>query len=265
MLNRRNSYPNRRVRAAARSFVRANALMLTLISASTVAICAFLSWAIDGYAAGLFTGVFASTIVAMVVLSFLLVSGMTFQVSGALGETNTADVLRSATRRRLIHGWIDNIEINSGDVDHLVLTQAGIFAVDSKWHSHGLTARKVEGDATAALASAARARSVLRSVHVRRPIVTPLVVVWGGDQDEAHGQRHLGVEFVSGGKFKAWLLANAASGTAFNEWQSKALLGELEAFKRRVRPAHLDTSSEAVRAATRSQQPGRNKQRLPPP
>ena len=71
------------------------------------------------------------------------------------------------------------------------MTQAGIFAIDSKWHSHGLNEARLESDAVAALAGAGRARSILRSVHQRRPMVTPLVAVWGGDQDDAHGPHPL--------------------------------------------------------------------------
>jgi hypothetical protein len=65
-------------------------------------------------------------------------------------------------------------------------------------------------------------------------------VVWGGDQLDANGQRHLGVDFVSGHELKAWLSANVSTGNAFNDTQAHALLGELEAFKRRVRPPHRD-------------------------
>jgi Nuclease-related domain len=187
VLARRSSYSNRRVRKAARSYVRANALVLVMLLAGTVVACVIFSWLLDGFVAGLFTGFFVSSIAAMVALSFLLVAGMTFQISGAMGETNSADMLRSALRRGHILGWIDNIEVQSGDIDHLVFTRAGILAIDSKWHSHGLSINRMESDASSALASASRARSVLRAVQVRRPIVLPLVVVWGGDQQEAHG------------------------------------------------------------------------------
>ena len=59
------------------------------------------------------------------------------------------------------------------------------------------------------------------------PRLTPLVVVWGGDHQEAHGQHHLGVEFVSGHELKSWLRSNVATGNAFNDSQALALLGEL--------------------------------------
>jgi hypothetical protein len=54
-------------------------------------------------------------------------------LSGVYGEDNTRDVLRRARRKRNIWSWIDNLEIQSADVDHLVIAPAGIYAIDSKW------------------------------------------------------------------------------------------------------------------------------------
>ena len=87
------------IRSAARQFAGANAWLLMWITGITVTVCALLAWLLDGYVAGLFTGIFACSMVAMVALAFLLVSGRTFQVSGVMGESNTADVLRAACRR----------------------------------------------------------------------------------------------------------------------------------------------------------------------
>ncbi len=255
VLARRHSYPNRVIRGAARRFVSANAWVLVSITGITVTVCALLAWLLDGYVAGLFTGVFASLMVAMVALGFLLLSGLTFQVSGVMGESNTANVLRIARRRKYVYGWIDNLEIDSGDVDHLVVTRAGVLAIDSKWHSHGLSEARLESDAIAALACAGRARNILRSVQHRHPVVTPLVVVWGGNQADAHGQHHRGVEFVSGQELKAWLKARIITGNAFNDSQARALLGELEAFKRRVRPPHRDPLTSARGPSTRRRAP----------
>jgi hypothetical protein len=244
------------VRRAARRFLQTNAWPLLVIAGSTVAGCLALWWMFDGFLAGLFTGVLATSMVAMLGLIFLVVSGTTFQVSGAMGESNTADLLRAAARRKEILGWVDNLEIASGDVDHLVVTRAGIVVIDSKWHSHGLDKSRLEADAAAALASAAHARNILRAVHHRPPVVTTLVVVWGGDQDAARGQQHLGVDFVSGQELKAWLRANVTGGNAFNDSQAGALLDDLVAFKRRVQPLHRDPARMAART-TRRQQPHR--------
>jgi hypothetical protein len=259
MLARRNSYGNRMIRAGARDFVRANAWPIALIAVFSAVICFLFRLMLDGYVAGLLTGIFASTMVGMLGLVFLLVSGQTFRVSGVMGETNTADVLRTARRRNYVYEWIDNLEIDSGDVDHLVVTPAGILAIDSKWHSHGLNEARLESDALAALASAGRSRSILRSVHQYRPDVKPLVVVWGGDQSEAHGQHRLGVEFVAGGHFRDWLRTRAATGNAFNSSQAKALVDDLEAFKRRIRPPRRSPTRGASKAPSARRGPRRSR------
>ena len=124
MLARRRSYPNRMIRAGARQYIRANAWPLALIAGFTLGACALLGIPLDGYMAGLFTGILATAMLGAIALSFLLVSGQTFQVSGALGETNTADVLRATRRLKYIYGWIDGLEIEGGDIDHLVVTRA---------------------------------------------------------------------------------------------------------------------------------------------
>lgn len=237
MQGRRLSYPKRRIRSEAKSFVRINALLLLLVAGVGAAAAVMPALVLDGFLAGIVTGLLLATVLGMVALSFLLVSGTTFQLSGVLGESNTTDCLRAAKRRGLIFEWVDSLEVASGDVDHLVITRAGILAIDSKWHSHGVTAQRLENDARAAQAAAQRARSILRSVNHRRPVVSPLVVVWGGDQTKVAGHHSLGVEFVPGRDLKNWLKIKASEGNAFNKAQAAAMADELRAFKRRVSPS----------------------------
>jgi len=84
-------------------------------------------------------------------------------LSGVYGEDNTREVLRRARRKRHIWSWIDNLEIQSADVDHLVIAPAGIYAIDSKWHTTDLTSAVLHTDAAAARAAARRASLILRS------------------------------------------------------------------------------------------------------
>ncbi len=74
-------------------------------------------------------------LVSAVGLLFLLHTGASRQLSGAYGEDNTRDALRAAHRRHHIWGWIDNLEVQGGDIDHLVLAPSGIYAIDTKWHT----------------------------------------------------------------------------------------------------------------------------------
>jgi hypothetical protein len=63
----------------------------------------------------------------------------------------------------------------------ICLSEHGIFAIDSKWHGHSLTAETLRRDQDRAAASARRARSILRSVSTPHE-VQPVIVIWGGQQ-----------------------------------------------------------------------------------
>jgi hypothetical protein len=216
-----------------------NWLGLSVVLLIWLAVLAALTWPFDGYALGLAQGVFATALVPMILTSFLMVSGSAFQLSGAWGEDNTRDVLKSAKRKRHIHGWIDNLEVQGGDVDHLVITRAGAFALDSKWHSHGITPQVIAQDVERARASARRASNILRSISRPQP-VTPVVILWGGDREWARGGRaEDGVRFVCGPELKSWLSVTTQV-VSIDDRQAREILGELAAFKERVRPA--DTS-----------------------
>jgi len=113
-----------------------------------------LSFVLSGYLLGFAHGAVAVFIVSAVGLLFLLNTGSTRQLSGAFGEDNTRDELRRAKRRGYIWGWIDNVEVQGGDVDHLVLAPSGVFAIDSKWHSVRVDDAVLRNDAAAARAAA---------------------------------------------------------------------------------------------------------------
>jgi hypothetical protein len=57
-------------------------------------------------------------------------------VRGAWGEDNTRTDLARARRKRLCGGWVNSIELQIGDIDHLVVTRlGGVVAIDSKWRT----------------------------------------------------------------------------------------------------------------------------------
>ncbi|HET7311474.1 MAG TPA: hypothetical protein VFJ17_09125 [Mycobacteriales bacterium] len=143
-----------------------------------------------------------------VTLSFLLTSGAVYQLAGAWGEDNTREELRRARRRGLIWGFVDGIEASGVDVDHLVLAPGGALALDSKWHFGELQWEALRRDVDAARGRAGTARSVLRSVHVDRPMdVVPVVVIWGRAQRDLpdEGLEREGVHVVAGADLLRWL------------------------------------------------------------
>ena len=82
---------------------------------------------------------------------------------GAWGEDNTRSELHRAKHKRLIWDWVDSINLQNGDLDHLVVTRrAGLVAIDSKWRN--------EAADTADMARAAH-RAKLRAEGLARTLL----------------------------------------------------------------------------------------------
>lgn len=138
-------------------------------------------------------------------------------VRGAWGEDNTRSELATAKRRRLIWDSIDSITLESGDIDHLVITrQGGVLAIDSKWRTD-VKAEDITSMANSARTAANRAtwltqtllgadRSAKHRAKVRPVHVTPLVVMWGPTQhDVPEAFERNGVAFIAGRRLREHL------------------------------------------------------------
>ena len=122
---RRPSFARRRFRESLRAFLLRNWLRLSGVTAFFVAIGVVESVLLDGYALGLVHGVLLVAGPAMVLVLFMAHTGAIWQFAGFVGEDNTRDELKKALARRYIWGWVDNIEVSDGDIDHLIIAPAG--------------------------------------------------------------------------------------------------------------------------------------------
>lgn len=166
---------------------------------------------------------FLGTVQTAVVAAFLHLLNAAFlahereaiwQLRGAWGEEATRDELRRARRKRLVWGWVDSINLQAGDLDHLVVTRnGGLVAVDSKWRSDG---KDVQEMARSASRARTRAEGVARTLlsanrgshRARSQAVTvrPLVVVWGPAQHQVPDDCEInGIPFVGGRRLIDWL------------------------------------------------------------
>lgn len=231
----RPGHPRRKYRARFKPFLIANRRGLAGLLVGYLLGIVIFNLTMDGYLQGFMHGFWTTALLALVLLGFLTATGSMNQVTGSWGEDNTRDILKWAMRRRLIYGWVDNVEVQGGDVDHLVATSNGWIAIDSKWHSSGLDATVIERDATRALQAARRARLVLRSLKSADD-VRPVAVVWGGNQsDIPEGtQTAHGVDFISGSHLKRWLRNQPRGGG--DAQLARTQLRQLAQFRQRVRP-----------------------------
>ncbi|TYL55290.1 NERD domain-containing protein [Nocardioides sp. BGMRC 2183] len=191
--------------------------MLSILTLGLVVLLAFetaliLTLVPDGSFRWWFLGALQTALVAialhLVNAAFLAHErGAIWQLRGAWGEEATRDELRRAKRKRAIWGWVDSINLQGGDLDHLVLTRGGgIVAIDSKWRSDGAdTTEMVRSAARVKLRADAVTRSLLkpeRGTHrakIHSVAVTPLIVIWGPAQDQVPENFQIdGIEFVGG-------------------------------------------------------------------
>lgn len=59
-----------------------------------------------------------------------------WNLRGAMGESNTSEVLKAAKKHKVVWGYVESVAVSGGDIDHLVVTRAGgVLAIDSKWRN----------------------------------------------------------------------------------------------------------------------------------
>jgi hypothetical protein len=232
------SFSERRLRSALLRFLRRNVVSLLVFSGFIGTSVIVTTVAVDGYLQGLLHGIALTTGVFAVWQLFLVHGGHMYRLSGIWGEDNTRDVLRGAKRRGLIYGWIDNLEIEGGDVDHLVIASWGLVAIDSKWHTGTLDEESVQHDCSRALAAARRARLILRSEKYGGEPET-VVAVWGAQQLQvpAMGMQREEVTIIRGRNLRGWLKSRRDEPTIYSRSTADALLERLDRFRRRVRPS----------------------------
>jgi hypothetical protein len=219
------SYPARQLRRRRWAWIRRNARLVVFVVGGTIVlggIATALSWTMPMPARLYILGALHAGLIAapLHLLNSAFVAhdqeGV-WQLRGAWGEDNTRSELDRAKRKRLIWGWVDSVQLQVGDIDHIVVTRrGGVVAIDSKWRNQIAAADK-PAMAAASRKAAMRAEGVLRSVLKResgarhrtnaKPVsVTPLVVLWGAARTGVPNDASVdGVRFLDGRQLLAWL------------------------------------------------------------
>lgn len=234
-----------------RAWIRKNALLLTLAAVAAVAMAPILSGVlyilplggVRWYAIGWAHAGAAAAFLHLINTAFFAHDREAItHVRGAWGEDNTHSELTIAKRRRLIWDWIDSITLQSGDIDHLVITRrGGVLAIDSKWRN-AVVPDDIEAMAASARTAANRAtwltqtllaadRTARHRAKVRPLHVTPLVVVWGSAQhDVPPCYQRDGVSFVAGRRLRTYL--RSAAGEEIDRQAAHDLARRLTEYRR---------------------------------
>lgn len=242
-------HSRRRLKTLFRKWFRANRLLFSALIGGATLLIAFETWMLStmdlgsatrSYLIGALQVGVVAVLIGALVLSFLAQEGEAiWQVRGAWGEDFTRDELNRARRKKLIWGWTDSVTVQSGDIDHFVVTRSGgLIAIDSKWRGrHDLDPASMAREANRARV---RAEGVVQTIlqkergSHRAPIksvrVRPLVVVWGPARDEVPDNAVVdGVAFVGGRQLVTWL--KNCAGESVDEPAGADILAELEAFR----------------------------------
>jgi hypothetical protein len=240
-------YPRRELRALFRRWAWQNKARLAVAMVGAAVVLAFETWLLthSGGSSELRSYLMGGLHVAIVSL-YLGTIGTAFlvherkailQLRGAWGEDFTQEELNRARRKKTIWGWVDSVTLQTGDIDHLVVTRSGgLVAIDSKWRSD---AERFDPAAIAREASRARLRaegfvnSFLKAERGSRRAsgkafrVRPLVVVWGRVRDALPtGASVDGVDIIEGRRLVDWLAT--LDGDVIDEASAAEVLSEVE-------------------------------------
>jgi hypothetical protein len=191
-----------------RKFVHDNFWRLLSIALVVGAAAGLAVLAYPPFVGGVLLGGLSVFFAAIVLLAFLVQTEGIQQLVGAWGEDNTSSELEHAQKLGYVWGWVNNVEVGLEDIDHVVVTPAGVFAIESKWHFREIKDGTMSYDVYGARRAADKAAKVLLTTTVRMPEpVRPVVSVWGrGHRELGDGGKDFeGVPVVSGYGLVDWL------------------------------------------------------------
>ena len=182
---------------------------LNLASAAVVAFCALGIVVAEGFGELLLAGVIGAILTIQAVFWGLggHVSSLSW-MQGVWGEWDTEDVLD-----KLGTGWVveHDIERPRGNWDHVAVSRAGLFMIDTKSTNARATVagdalrvgRRVSYPGASFRGAAVELRDTLHRMTGQPPWVSAVVAVWGDfEQTEVQGDR---VTYVKGSLLADWL------------------------------------------------------------
>jgi hypothetical protein len=173
----RNSYAHRQLRSSLRQIVReAWRLELSFTLALGIVVVISLKEP-SSFVQGFLIATVATSLVAILGFFFLMYDGNYTWLSGILAENIVNDELDLAAERGYIWGFVRNIELGKFDIDHLVVSPGGVFAIETKLRSSKIRTDWAAAHRRQALYAASKARSVLRSADVAMPHEVSAVLV----------------------------------------------------------------------------------------
>ena len=172
-------------------------------------------WSLPNYVRGLLTGALVVGWLWLMSWSLWVTKGLAFRIQGAFAEDVVTDELRTS---RHTFGVVRSLKFDRHDVDQVVITRAGIVAVETKWHAARLSPDSLMLEATLAARNARTLRHNLTTLTTRgvpSQAVTAALVLCGPGRKGMKPVTTIStdygpVEVVSGGEIESWLATKSS-------------------------------------------------------
>jgi hypothetical protein len=166
---------------------------------------------LPAWSRGLVAGVWLASGLWLAAFTIVLASGTAPRMMGDRGEQFTAGELRRMRRR----GWrvINHVSLKRHlDIDHIAIGTGGVLVIETKWSGDPWTldARADERVRRAVDRIASHATDIrgMFPNHISPAAILPMVVLWGGYNDDDVDRRVIdGVTVLRGAEVRDWLAA----------------------------------------------------------
>jgi hypothetical protein len=202
---RHRSFPKRQLWSTWVQFVKEERWAFAKIWTTIPLICILISLVRPGWLTGFITGGLLFFALGITGFVFAASTGGLSQVLGVLCEGYTREEIAGAVKDKHVWSAVHNLELDTGDLDHLVLAPAGCLAVETKFYGSRHTASLLEEHVQKMSRTALRAQGLMNTTgHRDVPICATVLVAWGRLGPTGISQ-HGDVVVVHGSELRKWL------------------------------------------------------------
>lgn len=194
-----SNHPRRQLYKGFRAYIRRDRRDLAQAMLAISACVAIILFFNRGLIGGLLTGALITFLGAAILWNYLIYGDALRYLHGAWAEDWTREELQRAVADNLAWHALDNIQLQGGDVDHVLIAPGGVIAVETKFYGKAGRAAYAVDHVRGAARAATRVAGLLTTVRAVGQDVYPVMVIWGpGAKPLADVAEEGGVTVVKG-------------------------------------------------------------------
>ncbi len=209
----------------------------------------------NSFSRGIIVGVVAVGVPAAIWNITVSTTSTSMTMMGDEAEQWTAQELRRAIRGDRTSYLINRVPFDGHDIDHVLMTPAGLFVVETKWSSEPWSNPPGVDRQRSAREQLERAARKLTLWADLKPLlaahsvpVTRVVALWGGDRsDSITPESDAGAAVMHGSEIKRWIKTQPLT-SADGRWREEAWSALSRLIEKRER--HDPTLTEVPRSLT---------------